>query len=65
MSTIINPALLNDFTLYADKENLRAFLVTFITGLIVLAGFRFAREAVTALLMKLYNVFIQRNAAGL
>ena len=65
MPILFKPAFLSGLMLNADKENIRAVAVTLITGLIVVAGFRFAREVIAALLMKLYNVFIQKNAAGL
>jgi hypothetical protein len=65
MQTILKPSWLTSTTLYADKGNLQAFTAWLITTLIFLVGFRLAREAASAVLMKLHEVLIQKNAAGL
>jgi hypothetical protein len=64
MQAILKPSWLNSAMLYVEKENLQAFAGWLITTFIVLFGFRVARDAAAAVLMKLYEVLIQKNAAG-
>lgn len=65
MQTTIKPALFNSAAMYADTSRVQAFIAWVFTGLILLTGLNFAREVVAALLLKMHELFIQKNIAHL
>jgi hypothetical protein len=57
-----NPhSIISNLFSYESKLNFQALATWILTILVVLIGFRFAREAFAALLLKLHELFIQRN----
>ena len=65
METTLRSTFPDNAALMADKGRPAAVAGWLIAALIVLFGFRYAREVVSAVLMKLYEVLIQENAARL
>jgi hypothetical protein len=52
-------------SLPVDLSETRQFAVWLITIMIVAFGFRYARETIAFVLDKLYEIFIEKNPAGI
>jgi hypothetical protein len=65
MQTTIRPTFFNTAAMYSDKLNYTAFAAWLFTAMVVLFGIRYARESIAALLLKLYELIIQKNAVNI
>ena len=60
MQITVKHPLADNAPFYAKKLKYKVFVTWLFTVLVVLAGFKYASEAVSALLMKLHELFIQK-----
>lgn len=65
MQTAIKPFILTNASLHDGKLNYHTFAAWLFTTLVVLVCFKYGREGISALLMKLHELFIQKNALNL
>lgn len=65
MQTISKPTFSNYPVFYTDRMVYRALATWLFTILIALAGLKIALDVLPAVLMKLYELLIQRNPVNL
>jgi hypothetical protein len=63
MQTTIKPLLFEP--LYNGRQNIATIAAWLFTLLVLAFGFRYALESIAALLLKLYQLFIQKNALNI